>query len=616
MQDDSPDTIRDAQTIFLSGDDSLPCDMQEKFLTALNNLNDLPLIGVVDRYDESMVVFEEYLKAFFPNINLSYIRRNITDENINVSAKEKAETFLSQLEELTQIEVKEKNKFDMKLYDTANIQLDAKIASIGNFQGKLINFKDRCILKQAHFKKSKNDYKGVVDLLTPIVKRETNIIHIYLLLANVDTELKQYSKALNIYEETMRKFPANPWAYFYQTEVYGLMGEENKAKKLSDLYALQFKDNINVIEHFQKRSKKISDNKIFLTMQDITFPLALSDAEKVIVILVPEQQNMMTGGILSLFSIGDFFRRLKKQHGYEVVLMTLPSLLNETYCRQKNFQNSEDIFRFEQIERCSRLKELYLHIPEYATRNFVKNLSENTLDFLKSLDKLDINILNQNIEQMPESVEFQKLRDLADALTQSVAHHAYFSQKFADKFNLPTLLLPPYIDLSRFDKSTLEEKDNLIIYSPDNAPYKSKVLAKIQSELPEYELIEIRNIIFDDFMELATRCKFSISFGEGFDGYVGEVIMQGGIGMTVYNEAFFPAPYSYFFKYNNIFENESKMVTNIIDTIKALTSEPEEYKVLNRELVAEQNKLYSLEKYVVQIKKLINKEFDLFPHSI
>ena len=113
---------------------------------------------------------------------------------------------------------------------------------------------------------------------------------------------------------------------------------------------------------------------------------------------------------------------------------------------------------------------------------------------------------------MPESVEFQNLRDLADELTQSVSHHAYFSQKFADKFNLPTLLLPPYIDLSRFEKLTLEEKDNLIIYSRDNAQHKSKVLQKIQSELPEYELVEIKDITFDEFMELATRCKFSISF--------------------------------------------------------------------------------------------------------
>ena len=241
----------------------------------------------------------------------------------------------------------------------------------------------------------------------------------------------------------------------------------------------------------------------------------------------------------------------------------------------------------------------------------MENLQQSTLDFLKSLDVLDINLLNQNYELMPESVELASVRELAHNLTQSVAHHSYYGQSFADKYDLPTLLLPAYTDLSAYNPSTYENKDNLIIYSLDEAPHKEAVLAKLFAALPEYEFVEIKGITFDEYMDLATRCKFSISFGEGFDGYVAQPIYQGGIGMTVYNEEYFPS--EDFLRYENFFESEEDMIDNIVDVIKSLDADKERYTELNKALVAEWDKLYSYDDYVKQIKKLINKEFELYP---
>lgn len=358
--------------------------------------------------------------------------------------------------------------------------------------------------------------------------------------------------------------------------------------------------------------KKFLSDKIFHAMQDITFPLTLSNAEKLFVIILPEH-NEMSGGIFSMFSIANIVKRLKSQHGYEVALMTRPNPRDTTYCRQKNFPNGEDVYRFELIERCQNAKEVYLHIPEYAAPSFVKNLKQSTLEYLKSRDILNVNLLNQNTELMPESIEFQDLRELVPNLTQSVAHHSYFSQTFADRYNLPTLLVPAYTDLSAYNPSTLENKDKLVIYSLDEAPHKEEVLKRVMSAFPDYEFFEIRGITFDRYMDLATRCQFSISFGEGFDGYVAQPIYQGGIGMTVYNEEFFPS--ADFLKYENFFRSEEDMITNIVLTMKALLSNPERYKQLNTELVAEWDKLYSFDEYVKQIQKLVNREFELFPGS-
>ncbi len=253
MQESSPSTIRNLQTIFLSGERSASPKIQEKFTIALNNLNNYPLIGVVDRYDESVVVFEEYLKEFFSNIDLSYIRKNVTDDNLESSVEEKAEKVLDQLNNSNQILVKKNNEFDMKLYTVANIQLDSKIATVVNFKMKLINFKERCIVKLANFKTKQKDYSGVIDLLNPLVRKGTNNVHIYLALANANKELKQYKKALTIYEETMKKFPNNPWAYFYQAEMYALLEKKKKAKELFVQYKLKFQNQTKILELFENK---------------------------------------------------------------------------------------------------------------------------------------------------------------------------------------------------------------------------------------------------------------------------------------------------------------------------------------------------------------------------
>ncbi len=253
MEDTSPATIRNIQTIFLSGTKNHKQSMEEKFSLAMNTLNNSPLVGVVDRYDESMVVFEEYLKDFFPDIDLSYIRKNVTDTNIEDSVEEKANKVLSQLDTSTKLLVQEKNAFDEKLYATANIQLDANIASIENFQQKLKVFKERCVLKLVQFKANRNDYKGIVELLEPFVKNGAKSMHLYLALANARKELKKYTKALNAYEEIMIKFPNNPWAYFHQAEMYDLLGKKKKSQELFKQYSLKFKDKSKIIELFKER---------------------------------------------------------------------------------------------------------------------------------------------------------------------------------------------------------------------------------------------------------------------------------------------------------------------------------------------------------------------------
>jgi hypothetical protein len=363
-----------------------------------------------------------------------------------------------------------------------------------------------------------------------------------------------------------------------------------------------------------KTVKKYLGSKIFSAYQDISFPVRFENAEKLIVFILPEHSEM-SGGIFSIFSIMNIAKRLKFYHGYESILMTRPNKFDTTYCRQHNFINSEDVYRFDQIIRMQNLKEIFINIPEYTARSFVESISLEVKQFLLKIPSRRVNILNQNIDLMPAPSDLQDLREFANlALTQSVAHHAYATQEVANKYSLPTLLLPAYTDLSGYSPSAFKDKSNLIIYSKDDAPHKKACLEKLKNEFKDFKFIEINNITFDTYMELATNCKFSISFGEGFDGYIAQPIFQGGLGLTVFKDEFFPN--RSFLKYDVFFETGEKMVENITNVMCRYLNSEKDYCELNKKLVSEYDKLYNFKDYVQCIKKLIRGEIDFIPGEL
>lgn len=347
-------------------------------------------------------------------------------------------------------------------------------------------------------------------------------------------------------------------------------------------------------------------------VQDITFPKHVETAEALFVVVVPEHDTM-SGGIYSFFSIAKSAYNLRHKHQHAVVLMTRPNKYDVTYLRQSNFRNSEDVFRFEQIERCQRAKEVYLQIPEYAAPTFIASLSRRQREYLLSRDRLYVNILNQNHELMPEKKELEDLRTFAHELTQSVAHHAYFSQEHTDHYDLPTLLLPAFTDLSNYEPIDRSEKEKMIIYSPDAAPHREAVLKALREGLPDYQLREIRDITFDSFMDLATRCMFSVTFGEGFDGYLSQPIYQGGIGLAVYRREYFPSERLRDFP--NIFSSGQDMVENLVSRLRLFEKNDALYRETNRSMMEIYSSLYSKSDYLRRIEKLLKREFEIFPRS-
>ena len=109
----------------------------------IQRIKSVPIVGVVDRFDESMVLAEEYLKNFFQEIDLSYIKKNISNDRIG-SLEERLESGRVEIgDELMDLLIK-KNSKDFKIYSTANEQLENRIKQIKDFEKKLSDFKARC----------------------------------------------------------------------------------------------------------------------------------------------------------------------------------------------------------------------------------------------------------------------------------------------------------------------------------------------------------------------------------------------------------------------------------------------------------------------------------------
>jgi hypothetical protein len=351
-------------------------------------------------------------------------------------------------------------------------------------------------------------------------------------------------------------------------------------------------------------------HRAFHWAQDQTFPLDAEEAKKLLIIVVPEH-NEMSGGIYSFFSIARTAYKLRRKHGYRTLVMTRPNRLGVTYIRQRHFRNAEDVYRFEQIVRCKKVDDLYIFLPEYASSNFVSNLSPEVIVYLQGIKNLFINILNQKNDIMPSREDFSELFSLTRNVSVSVAHHGYFGQKFCDQYGIPMFLLPAYTDLSEYDPSGFEEKEPLIIYSPDPSPHRDRLLRHMTTELPEYRLREVRGITFDDYMDLATRARFSLTFGEGFDGYLAQPIYQGGVGFAVFNSEFFPS--SDLKTYYNIFKTEEDMLDNIVNRIRNLEANKHLYEETNRKMMNVYTELYSRADYIRRVEQLISRQFELFP---
>lgn len=338
---------------------------------------------------------------------------------------------------------------------------------------------------------------------------------------------------------------------------------------------------------------------------DLT-PLKL--AKKMILFLTPSQVKIC-GGVMSIYSLCEASRSLVPDS--LCIISTYPND-EYTYASNDRFLNNEQIYRFSQIvDNCKNLDELIIHIPDYYSKRFYKDLKRKDVRFLKSIKNLHLNIMNQNIEIMPEPKKLRNLYKLTNNITQTIAHDRYATQEVCNKWQIPTHLFSVNIDLEKYKTYLFEEKEKIIALSPDKHECREKLVETLKQNLPDWKLVTIQNMSFSEYMDLISKAFFTITFGEGMDGYFNQPIYKNSIGIAAYNDEFFPS--KEWLNLKNVYATYEDMIKNISKDLKELHSNKDLYYMTIEEHRQKLNSIYVENNYISNLQRFYKKEYDFIP---
>jgi len=305
---------------------------------------------------------------------------------------------------------------------------------------------------------------------------------------------------------------------------------------------------------------------------------------KRLIVFVNFPENEFCGGIMTIFHFAELSRQLKHIHGCDVLNATFFSERGTCHLRQERFPNQEVIFRLTQVlEIAGNLETLVFHVPEMLMAGFAQGFTWEQRETLKRIPDFQINILNQNLEVFSQPSSWASLWELTSNITQTTAFDRYTRQSVADFFGTQLYRLIGYNGLHKpFERTPFQSKEKLLIYSLDLHPDKEAILRLMQEGLPDFAFQEIKGITFTEFMRLNQRALFSLTFGEGFDGYFTTIHFVGGIGFTVYNQVFFPTPK--YLGYRTVYKSYQALAKNIVRDIRFFLENPDAYEETSRSL--------------------------------
>lgn len=319
---------------------------------------------------------------------------------------------------------------------------------------------------------------------------------------------------------------------------------------------------------------------------------------KNIVLYFSVARDLIGGGILSINRFVEKSKSLSEKFGFEIALSGLP--LGNAAIKHSMFQDSLAMLDFNLFSKRVNPEKLLINIPEVFLKDFLSDLTYQQKNWLKGLKELHINILNQNIEFMPDSSIVSKLFDFTTNISITCAHAKYCTQELSNKYCCPVYLLPPFLPV--FYRKHFNEKEDIIVISPDNdIPLsenvtKQLILEKLKKELPEFKQVIVENMSIEEYKQLISKAKFSITFGEGYDGYFLEPYLSDSVAFAVFNTEFFPDEFS---ANSTIYPSWNDLFENIVKDIKFLNSNYELYKS-TQESIEKQILKYTSEKISIK----------------
>jgi hypothetical protein len=291
------------------------------------------------------------------------------------------------------------------------------------------------------------------------------------------------------------------------------------------------------------------------------------DAKGLIIFLTPGV-DLVNGGVLSVTSLANETNHLKAVHGCEVALCTYPS--DPVLLKYSKFKNSNTLYSLsDTLAYFQKLQKLIIHIPEHFIYRFSWFLTATDRERLSKIPNVQINIMIQNIDQLPRAKTIQKLAKYGK-LTSTTAHRKYSTQQLRDQLGFPLHKLSVFISPEQYQSRSYSQKEDLMIVSPDPYPKKNEILHSIQTKLPNLKIQIIHNLTYEEYKATISRAKWALTFGEGLDGYFIETIFSGGVSFSVYNSRFFTPQFKDF---QTVYPSYPALQDKIAGDILALDNE-------------------------------------------
>lgn len=369
-----------------------------------------------------------------------------------------------------------------------------------------------------------------------------------------------------------------------------------------------------------KRRLKFEQSKIEIKKLRETRLEDFSTCENLILLLVPSS-DIINGGLLSLNTI---FREINngKIINQEILCVSCKYDVEGAFVRFTKFDNEIFVYDFKTVlDKLKNIKSLRLFIADVYLENFLfefrKKWRVKHRNYFNRIEEKSICILNQNDLLMPKLDVLNMIRqDICDNICMTMAHRQYANFENRLKYDMPIHYLSAWLNPGHYKRKLYHEKQNIIVISPDELCRagiesdftKDMLINMLKLALPDYQIVIIDNMLYQDYKLLMAEAKFAISLGEGLDGYFIEEVLSGGISFAVFNEVFFPEEYK---KLPTVYENYNTLISKIVADIQFYDNNLyyDEYHIEMLKVVEID---YKFEKFQERVKNMLEKKFD-FP---
>lgn len=360
-----------------------------------------------------------------------------------------------------------------------------------------------------------------------------------------------------------------------------------------------------------KQYKNIKYSNIKKNKLNNKFDFYLENPEASYIIYFNVAVDTIGGGMLSINRFIDRSIDKFQDTNTKILLSGLP--LSNPEVKYTMFDSQLNMFHFDEILASIYPEKLILNIPEYYLPDFIHNLKEKHKKWLHSIPYLHINIMNQNHDYFPERAYFEHCKIYTDKVTITTAHKEYTTQEIADDVDCPIKLLTPF--LPKFYRTPYQEKEKIIAISPDEllvdgVSKKDITLEYLRKNLNDYKIIIINNISLEEYKRLISKAMFTITFGEGYDGYYIEPFLSNSISFAIYNTTFFPEQFK---KAPTVYESYEKFMKNIVDDIKILEKNYDLYKEYSDQSEKMIKEITNDEISLQNLEDFYNDKYDYIP---